>query len=192
PVEWQLGGSLVRWHNPLPIEGGKDAQSTAALLAAVRARLREDRVLATAEEIAQAALMLDPALAVARATVVENWARGRAAPGVPPTRTLIVGHCFPDCEIANWLARIRRAIVPRIAIGERLLVVRPAYVDLEVHVSLRISPGADRAEVEKRVRAMLDDRFDIAKARWPLGRDADPEAMAGWVRQVPGVAGGAT
>ena len=189
-VDWLLDGQRTSWRNRTPIEGGRDAQSVAATLAAVRAELASDRVLATAEEIEDAALALDPALAMVRATVVEGWEPGRPQPAIAATRTLIVGHRFAGRETRDWLARIRRAIVPRIAIGERLVIVAPTYRAFTIAVALRLMPGADRADVTKRVQAMLAARFDTAKAAWPLGRDIDPDAMAGWVRRVDGVGGG--
>lgn len=189
PVDWMLDGQRSVWRNRLPIEGGEDPQSVADTLAAVRAQLRTGRVLATADEIEQAALTLDPALAMVRATVIEHWEPGRASPAIVSTRTLIVGHRFVGRETAGWLRRIRRAIVPRIAIGERLVVAAPIYRPFAIVVTIRLVPGADAADVVRRVQAMLADRFDIAKAGWPLGRDIDDEAMAGWVRQVEGVGG---
>ncbi|MEI9852771.1 MAG: hypothetical protein WDN24_20075 [Sphingomonas sp.] len=192
PVDWLLDGPRTLWRNRTPIEGGRDAQSVAATLTAVRAELASDRVLATAEEIETAALILDPALAMVRATVIEGWEPGRIQPAIAATRTLIVGHRFAGRETAGWLTRIRRAIVPRIAIGERLVIVAPSYRAFSAAVTLRPTPGADRADVARRVQAMLADRFDTAKAAWPLGRDVDAEAMAGWVRRVEGVGGGVT
>jgi hypothetical protein len=134
-------------------------------------------------------LALDPALAMVRATVIEGWEPNRAQPAIAATRTLIVGHRFAGRETQDWLARIRRAVVPRIAIGERLVIAAPSYRPFTAAVTLRLAPGSDRADVAKRVRAMLADRFDTAKAAWPLGRDVDAEAMAGWIRRVEGVGG---
>ncbi|MDB5678532.1 hypothetical protein [Sphingomonas bacterium] len=192
PIEWELDAPSMRWRNRTAIEGGKDAQSVAVTLAAVRPQLASDRVLATADEIEQAALTLDPALAMVRATVIEGWEPGRARPAIPATRTLIVGHRFAGRETRDWLTRIRRAIIPRIAIGERLIVVAPVYRPFTAAVTLRLVAGADRAAVIKAVQTMLADRFDTAKAAWPLGRDVDHEALAGWIRRVDGVSGGVT
>lgn len=190
PVDWLLEGQRSVWRNRIPIEGGSDAQSVAATLTVVRANLASDRLLATAEEIETAALTLDPALAMARATVIDGWEPGRRQPAIAATRTLIVGHRFAGRETRDWLARIRRAIVPRIAIGERLVIDAPTYRPFTAAATLKAEPGVDPADLAKRVRAMLADRFDTAKAAWPLGRDVDAEAIAGWIRCVDGVSGG--
>jgi hypothetical protein len=189
PVDWLLDGQRTMWRNRTPIEGGQNAQSVGATLAAVRSGLASNRVLATAREIEDAALALDPALAMVRATVIEGWEPNRAQPAIAATRTLIVGHRFAGRETQDWLARIRRAVVPRIAIGERLVIAAPSYRPFTAAVTLRLAPGADRADVAKRVQAMLTGRFDTAKAAWPLGRDVDAEAMTGWIRRVEGVGG---
>jgi hypothetical protein len=189
-LDWQLDGARTEWRNRTPIEGGANAQSVADTLAVVRARLATDRVLATAPEIETATLALDPALAIVRATTIDGWERGRVRPAIAATRTLVVGHRLAGRETTDWLSRIRRAIVPRIAIGERLIVAPPAYRPFTIAATLRLVPGADRADVIRRVVAMFAERFDTATARWPLGRDVDAEALGGWVRQIDGVGGG--
>ncbi|OAH46522.1 hypothetical protein AX777_01250 [Sphingobium yanoikuyae] len=188
PVDWVLDGARTLWRNREAIGGGADAQTVEDALAGIRAMLDDGRLLATSAQLAEAALTLGPALGVARATVEEGWQRGRTSPAIAATRTLIVGHRLPGRETPDWLARIAAALRPRIAIGERLLVVAPVYRSFTFTIAAGLAPGQDGAAVKAAVAQMIADRFALDDARWPLGHDVEAAAIAGWVRRIAGVA----
>jgi len=87
-------------------------------------------------------------------------------------------------------AAIRRRLAPRIAVAERLIVQPPKYLPFTVSATVNPAPGTDRRLVEQAIREELHGRFSPPKDRpkWPLGRDVDASAVAGWVRSVDGVA----
>lgn len=188
PVDWVLDGARTLWRNREAIGGGADAQTVEDALAGIRAMLDDGRLLATSAQLAEAALTLGPALGVVRATVEEGWQRGRTSPAIAATRTLIVGHRLPGRETPDWLARIAAALRPRIAIGERLLVVAPVYRPFTLAIAAGLAPGQDGAAVKAAVAQMIADRFALDDARWPLGHDVEAAAIAGWVRRIAGVA----
>ena len=184
-IDWLLDGGRTRWRNAGPIEGGRDAQDATGALGEARARLRDNRLLATSEQIADAVRALGPALGLARAEVEEGWERGRKAPAIAATRTLILGRERPETETAAWLRAVAETVRPRVAIGERLLVVKPVYRPFGVGVKAKAAVGRDPEAIAASIKAMLAER--LAPRRLPLGRDIAATAIAGWVRRVDGV-----
>ncbi|MBT2245731.1 hypothetical protein JQK15_19640 [Sphingobium sp. BHU LFT2] len=188
PVDWVLDGARTLWRNREAIGGGANTQTVEDALAGIRAMLDDNRLLATSAQVAKAALTLGPALGVVRAAVEEGWQRGRTSPAIAATRTLIVGHRSPGRETPDWLARIAAALRPRIAIGERLLVVAPVYRPFTLAIAAGLAPGQNGVMVKAAVAQMIADRFALSDPRWPLGRDVEAAAITGWVRRIAGVA----
>jgi hypothetical protein len=189
PIEWVLARYGTKWRNAFPINGGRDAQSVKQAISTANAGLRERRVLTTSEELLRALDRLRTPLRIARAEVEDGWERGLKRPRIPATRTLIVGHERPGAESAAWLGTIRRALADQIAIGERLIVAPPEYLPFAVSVEAVAAPSCDPATTGKAIAKELEARFRPEKSAWPLGRDVDPTAVAGWVRAVEGVGG---
>lgn len=187
PVEWVLARQGTRWRNASAIGGGRDAQSVRQAISAANARLRDGRVLTTSEELLRALAPLKKPLRIDRAEVEEGWERGLKRPRITATRTLIVGHEKQGAESAAWLGTIRRALADRIAVGERLIVAPPRYVPFTLSVEAVAAPGCDAETTKKAIAKELKTRFKPEKIPWPLGRDVDPIAVAGWVRAVEGV-----
>ena len=191
PVEWLLARPRGRWRNRQPIAGGSDAQSAADLLEAARRRLRAGRALTASREIEEAALALPEAFGIRRASVLEAWEPGRRRPASAATRTLLVARRGEGAESDAWLRAIGRSLRPRIPLAERLVVAAPRYRDFRIGARIAAAVGTDPQQVAKAVREHLASRLDPDGARgksWPLGRDLSVDAVAGWIRRVPGVA----
>lgn len=187
PVEWLLAPQGIRWRNASAIGGGRDAQSVKQAISAARSTLRNERVLTTADELLRALAPLKAPLRIGRAEVEEGWEPGLRRPRMTATRTLIVGHELAGAETAEWLRAIRRSLAGRIAVGERLVVAPPRYVPFRIAVDAQAAPGADPATVAKSIANELGRRLRPRPIAWPLGRDVDPTAVAGWVRRLDGV-----
>jgi len=188
PTNWVAEAGGTRWQNLDQIAGGTNPETPNTALGALRQRLADQRPLVTSAQIEEAALALPPALGVARAHVEEGWERGRRQPATPATRTLIVASSEPDSEDAVWLAAIRRRLAPRIAAGERLLVITPRYHRFTLAIELVATRGSDPARVAAAVSKAVAQRFDPAQHPWPFGRDISAMIVAGWARRVEGVA----
>jgi hypothetical protein len=188
PTDWVMTPSGVRWRNPGPICGGADPQTPDEALSDLRLSLEERRPLAASKQIEEAVHALPEVFAVGRIQVEEKWERGRRAPAISATRTLIVANSNPGNETSNWINAIRRRIAPRIAIGERLLVAPPRYRRMVLHVQIVAASGSQPLSVANDVRDALAARFDPQQHPWPFGRDVSANVLAGWARKVPGVA----
>jgi hypothetical protein len=189
-VEWLLAAPRSRWQNREAIGGGKDADDLNDLLAALRARLRSERTLATSRQIEEAALGLPKAYGVERAVVIDGWEPGRRRPASAATRTLIVVREGDGNETPDWCRAIARRLLPRIALAERLIVTGPEWRKLRVRVHASAAPGKAPAAVAERIRKELADRLKPAGRKgseWPFGQDLTAMAVGGWIRRLPEV-----
>jgi hypothetical protein len=191
PLEWLLDGQRTRWENRQAIAGGKDAETVKDTLLAVRRALGEARTLATSPQLAAAALVLPSAFGIVRAEVEDGWERGRRRPSIAATRTLIVARRGEATETPAWCEAVARSLRPRVAIGERLLVVAPVYRRFRIAVHATAATGAEPAAVTTAIGRDLIDRLAPTGRRgatWPLGCDVDPAVVGGWIRRIGDVA----
>ena len=189
PVDWVLNGFRSRWRNVGPISGGVDAEDADGALGRAVDALGAARLLATSRQLAEAAAALPPSLGIERIDVIDGWQRGRRRPAVAATRTLLVTRRAPGRATPAWLRAVRRALAPRIALGERLLVEAPVLRPFGLAVSVEIETGGDPAQVKAAIGRAIGDRLagNASHGQWPLGRDVDGTAIAGWVRRIAGV-----
>jgi len=188
PTTWVSEAGGTRWQNLDQIAGGANPETQDSALGALRQRLADQRPLVTSAQIEAAAMALPAALGVARAHVEDGWERGRRKPATPPTRTLIVASKDAASEDAVWLAAIRRRLAPRIAAGERLLVVAPRYQRFTLEIEVVVTRGSDPARVAAAVAKAVNEQFDPEQHPWPFGRDVSAMIVAGWARRIEGVA----
>ena len=201
---WSVAGiDGVYGSNPEATAGGQDAPDLADLQRLARASVHNDHAIVTDADLRQGA-MAQTALQVARAEALAMPASG----GNLPARALVAlrvrpagnnsgnnnsgNNSEPAPETARWLAALRQALLPRMLLGERLAVIAPAYVALEVRATLLAAPGYDTIEVQARVTAMLQDWFrflpDPSGATvWPLGRAVEVLDVKARLRKVDGV-----
>jgi len=188
-LDWALAGHGSNWRNPGPIQGGADPLQPDTMLDMLRDRLRDDRLLATSAQIEAHARQLPSAFGVVRAEMVEGWEPGRRKPATPRTRTLVVARRPIGDEATEseaWTRAVRRQIMPRLALGERLIVTAPRYVPIAIRARLGAMRGHDPRLVAEAIRAEAKARLD--PMRWPLGRAVSSLWIEGWLRRIAGVA----
>ncbi|QAY79325.1 baseplate J/gp47 family protein [Sphingosinicella sp. BN140058] len=188
-LDWRVDGLIPVVRNREGFAGGADREDVAAALSRARARLRDSRLLATSAQLRGAVAGLPAQFGVGRIEVEEGWEKGRRTPASPATRTLVVARADHGTETAAWLRAVDRAVRPRIAFGERLAVIAPDWRRFRIRIDAVFAPRTLAADVREAVEADLAQRFDPGSTTaWPMGRDVDATAVAGWVRRVPGIA----
>lgn len=188
-LDWRVDSLSPGVRNREGFAGGADREDVAAALTRARARLRDARLLATSAQLRGAVAGLPAPFGVGRVEVEEGWEKGRRIPASPATRTLVVARADHGTETAAWLRAVDRAVRPRLAFGERLAVIAPHWRRFRIRIDAAFAPRTLSADVREAVEADLARRFDPGSAAaWPMGRDVDATAVAGWVRRVPGIA----
>ena len=193
---WILrGGAGHRFENLERTTGGAPALELDQLRRLARAKVREAHPIVTARDLEGAAMQL-PALKVARAHSLAATACG--ASGVPSDWVLIA---LREPQAANapaglresrrWLEHVRRALAPRVLLGERLRVQAPDYVSVRIEVTLILRQGVDPAEVKRLALALLTSYFKLVDAAggpvWPLGRPLRVLDLKGRLLRLDGV-----
>jgi len=178
--------------NPLPAEGGADAESLAAATARIPQQLRHNDRAVAADDFVDLALAT-PGVHVGRAQVLPRHKPHERVDGVPGVVTLIVLPAYdplqpdqptPDREM---LRRVCAYLEPRRLLTTELYVTPPQYVRLSC--SLAVEPEAGSGEETLRRNVELALRQHLAPlppygpdgAGWPFGRavrDRDLEAAA--------------
>jgi hypothetical protein len=192
---WTVQGILGTFGTNLDaMQGGIDAATELDLQIRARAKLRGERPLVSRSDLEEAAGKIE---GIARAEELAPDAGGpRRLRG---ERRLVVVRRRETNEIAlemleprAWLRDVRRALAPRLPMGQGLEVLAPRYVPLRVRATLRAAPRVAIERVERAARRALLERFAIlpavGRARWPLGRHVSLTAVAGWLRKVEDVA----
>lgn len=180
--------------NSAAMTGGAAPEGLQELQSAARRRSRNTRPLVTPIDLQNAALSFSD-LGVNRAIEVPATERCR---GVRGTRTLVVlGHHEVQTdtpitrEARELLDEVRVRLAPRLPVGQRLEVVGPRYVPLQVKANLVASRKTDPAAVRSKAIETLRDRLDVIARgehdEWPFGRDVTQTSVKGWLRAVEGV-----
>jgi predicted phage baseplate assembly protein len=143
--------------------------------------------------------------ALALGTPGTHVARARALGGLHPSF-----HCFraigmvtvlvvPDLPGARpapspgLLATVKAGLGRRRALGTRVEVVGPGWVEVAVRAALAAAPGVDPAKLQQRAADRLDAFFDPRLGGpdgtgWPFGREVARAEVMQVLNQVPGVA----
>jgi hypothetical protein len=176
--------------NTAAMQGGEDASTLETLQILSRRNMREQRPIVSSADLEAAALAFKD-LNVVRAAEMTRTDLSRAVRG---SRQLIVASGLEGnpVESSAWLQEIRRRLVPRLPLGQRLEVIAPRYVAIQVHAKLEARP---RVAVEQVVRdsvAELGRRLAIVaengEAGWAFGKPLSVTTVSGWLRKVEGVA----
>jgi hypothetical protein len=98
-------------------------------------------------------------------------------PGLPPENPL-------------WLAEVRRELVGRLPLGERLRVIAPDYLALRLQATLLAWPGFDPQAIAEQALAAMAAYFRLVGATevWPLGREVSLLEVRGRLFRLEGVA----
>lgn len=173
---------------------GAAAESlTHALGRAARSREAPLRAV-TVDDIATTALET-PGTRLARAMVRPNLYPGLPGVAAPGMVTVVLVPHLPASRPRpsdGLLSAVQARLDRRRAIGSRILVTGPRYVEIAVRASVRASDGVDRPRLGRQVAAALDAFFDPlgggpVRAGWPLGRDVYRAEVLQVIDEVPGV-----
>jgi hypothetical protein len=191
-----VDGFDIYGRNCEPFTGGTAASTVDDVLAAARTVATERINLLTDDELAAAALGL-PGFSVARADVVPGYDPALPNRFVDGARSLVV---FPRRAADNarapvpalYLDAVADALADRRVLGERLLVLAPEIVVVDVELSLVAAPGQRPDEVAADVRSALARRLAVTLRRpddepWPLGRPLSVEDVKTIAAEVDGV-----
>jgi hypothetical protein len=185
--------------NPLPAEGGQDAETTAQAQARIPTVLRAHDRAVCSEDFSDIALQT-PGVQVGRAQVLPRHMPFERADGIPGVVTLIVLPArdlvtpdtpTPDREL---LRRVCAWLEPRRLVTTELYVTPPEYVTVDIAVAVDPLPGIGEETLRRWVELALRQHFAPLPpygpdgSGWPFGRavrDRDAEAAA---LRVQGVA----
>jgi hypothetical protein len=178
--------------NRVALSGGQDATSIDDLAERLQSRAARREVLLLDAELVAAAEAL-PGFAVGRADVIPGLLPILPGQAVCAARTLVVR---PNSEVLatdGYVAAVAAALEARRVLGERLSVIAPRRVSVDIAARVTASGGdleALRADLEARLRARLGDlrvRADIDP--WPLGREVTRGEVEALLAVAPGVRG---
>jgi predicted phage baseplate assembly protein len=188
-------GGIEEVFNPAPAEGGADAETLNALGLrgpfAVRSRGRA----LNAVDFETLAREASAAVAVARTVPCRDGADG-TAPGwvtlviVPESRA---PRPFPSFGLRE---RVRKYIQARASANlveaERIRVVGPTYLPIDLEALVAVVNTADAGTVEALARAALEDFFDPLRGGperrgWELGRDVFLSDVAVVLERTQGI-----
>ena len=178
--------------NPLPAEGGADAESVAEASARIPRMLRHNDRAVAAEDFVDLALAT-PGVQVGRAAVLPRHKPHERVDGVPGVVTLIVLPAYdplqpdqptPDREM---LRRVCAHLEPRRLLTTELYVTPPQYVRLSCSVAVEPDAGSGEETLRRHVELALRQTlaplppYGPDGGGWPFGRavrDRDLEAAA--------------
>jgi hypothetical protein len=198
-VSWQIDGLTGSFVNIEPMRGGTDRADLASLRRDSRRRAGTTHPLITDADLIEAALACSD-LKVARAQVLSAFASDCRAGSAARGRSLIVicGERRPDPavipESTTWLHALRRRLLPRVPLGDRVKIEAPRYVPIRISAKLTVAQNRNSDGIKARALNLLKARFAIVKTcpddtPWPLGRDVRANDIAGWLLKLPGVTG---
>lgn len=183
-----------------PTTGGAAALDLAELRRRARKKAGKIDVIVTSADLEQAARAL-PDLRVARAEALGPPDLGTPWSALSDTRTLVVLRARPPTEDSalppespRWLAEVRRQLVGRLPLGERLRVIAPDYVPLCVRATLLSRPGYNPEDIKKQALDVLKEYFTLVAGMpgdkaWPLGRQPKLLDVKARLLKIDGVAG---
>jgi len=184
---------------PLPAEGGEDAETLELAERRIPARLRHRERAVTAEDYRRLALET-PGLQVGRVELLPRFRPRDRRPDVPgvvsvmalPARALSAApNPRPD---RPFIETLHAHLSSRVPLATELYVIGCEYVALGVGVAVRIRAGHDRDQVLNDVREALrrllwplpGGGFD--GQGWALGRGVRERELEVEISRVPGVA----
>jgi hypothetical protein len=194
---WTVSGVAgVYGSNPVSMSGGSDAQRDVDLQIAARALLEEARPIVSSADLSAAVLaMKDLRVGRAQELPVPTGLRRRLA---GERRLLVLGDHRDDVapearEPRAWLQEIQARLAPRLPAGQRLVVVAPRYVVIDLSARLVALPRQNVEQIASDLARHLKElRFALLPAvgvsEWPLGGDVTRARVSAWLRKFTGIA----
>jgi predicted phage baseplate assembly protein len=188
----RVRGASLQATNPLPAEGGQDAETTAQAQARIPLTLRARDRAVCSEDFSQIALET-PGVQVGRAQVLPRHKPQERADGIPGVVTLIVLPAYdpvrPDTPTPDreMLRKVCAWLEPRRLVTTELYVTPPEYVPVDIAVAVQPEPGMGEETLRRWVELALRQYFAPLPpygpdgSGWPFGRavrDRDAEAAA--------------
>jgi len=184
--------------NPLPAEGGADAESVQQAATRIPRVLRHNDRAVAAEDFVDLALAT-PGAPVGRAHVLPRHKPHERVDGVPGVVTLIVLPTYdplqpeqpgPDREM---LRRVCAHLEPRRLLTTELYVTPPQYVRLSCSLAVETEAGAGEETLRRNVELALRQHlaplppYGPDGAGWPFGRDVRDRDIEAAALRVQGV-----
>lgn len=194
----RVRGAALTAFNPLPAEGGQDAETVAQAQARIPKVLRARDRAVCAEDFSQIALET-PGVHVGRAEVLPRHKPFERADGIPGVVTLIVlpaaDPVTPDTPTPDreMLRKVCAWLEPRRLVTTELYVTPPEYVPIDFSIAVEAEPGTGEETLRRWVELALRQYFAPLPpygpngAGWPFGRavrDRDADAAALHVQGV--------
>ena len=184
--------------NPLPAEGGLDAETQAAAAERIPSVLRHrDRAVA-AQDFVDLALET-PDTPVGRAHVLPRHKPHERIEGVPGTVTLIVLPAYdplhPDTPTPDrdMLRKVCTWLEPRRLVTTELYVTPPEYVPVACSIAVEALPGTGEETLRRYVELALRQHlaplppYGPEGSGWPFGRRVDDRDLEAAALRVQGV-----
>lgn len=160
----RVRGASLRATNPLPAEGGQDAETNAQAQARIPKVLRARDRAVCADDFADIALET-PGAMIGRAHVLSRHKPFERADGVPGVVTLIVLPAqdlvtpdtpTPDREV---LRKVCAWLEPRRLVTTELYVTPPEYVDVDISIAVDAQAGVGEETLRRWVELALRQHF---------------------------------
>jgi hypothetical protein len=192
---WMVQGVVGRFWNPQATTGGADNVDLAQLRRDTRAHAASLRPIVTDADLVAAAMAAQD-LRVRRAEVLDGYEPGTCPRLAGAARTLVVLEADAGqqgSEPPAWLDILRRRIRPQLTLGDRVRIVRPAYVPVRLRATVTPAIDVSPAALQAALDEVLAERLRLIATKagdavWPLGLDLRALEVAGWLRRTPGVA----
>ncbi len=184
--------------NPLPAEGGLDAESQAEAAARIPTLLRHRERAVAQEDFVDLALET-PGAGIGRAHCLPRHKPHERVDGVPGTVTLIVLPAYdpldPDRPKPDrqQLRQVCEYLEPRRLVTTELYVTPPEYVPLSCSVAVEPMPGSGEETLRRHVELALRQYlaplppYGPDGAGWPFGRRITERDLEAAVLRVAGV-----
>lgn len=189
----------IKVWQPLPTEGGEDAETLARAEQRIPARLRHRERAVTAEDYRRLAAET-PGTEVGRVEVLPRFKPRERRPDVPGVVSVMVLPARAPAKAPNprpdrpFIERVHAWLSARTPLATELYVIGCEYVALGVAVAVEIRDGFAREAVLYEVREALRRLLwplppgGQAGSGWPLDRDVRERELEVEVSRVAGVA----
>lgn len=171
--------------NPVPASGGRDAESTDALVERAAGRLRHRDRAVTPEDYERIAASAAPAVGAVTCLPADGASRDLTVVLAPEATA---DRPAPSATLREHVADALRARAPARVVDEDRLTVRgPVYVPVAVDATVRAQAPSVERSVLDRLEALLHPTAGNDGVGWSFGTVPDIETVRSAVTDVAGV-----